>query len=156
MKAKLMNGTYYEIANGMEEDLIVNLMDTDMSDMEVRAKAADEERTAYKNTYINGKRIDSVRLYDPYRDAYYPINEDINYEPLPHENQFEYRMLSRLKADCEYFLGNGNRFEGHLSAGSVEEQIKEMKQRWNEFEDDEKPEWLTMEDIEEYERRMAI
>ena len=108
MKAKLMNGTYYEIANGMEEDLIVNLMNTDMTDMEARTKAADEERTVYKNTYIDGKRIASVRLYDPYRDAYYPLNEDKNYEPLPPTMQLDYRILSRLKADCEYFLGNGN------------------------------------------------
>ena len=29
-----------------------------------------------------------------------------------------------------------------------------MKRRWLEFDEDEKPEWLTMEDIEKYERRM--
>lgn len=161
MKAKLMNGTYYEIA-GFGSHTIVNVESEDcfLNDQTAKTKAADEESTAYKNTYKNGKRIKSVKLHDPYGDSYYPtcrkegFENDVYYEPLPHEMQFRYSMLSRLKADCEYFLGNGNRFEGHLWAGSVEEQIKEMKQRWNEFEDDEKPEWLTMEDIEEYERKM--
>ncbi|MBO6255307.1 MAG: hypothetical protein J6O49_16975 [Bacteroidaceae bacterium] len=63
-------------------------------------------------------------------------------------------MLGRLQSDCEYFLGNGNGYEGHLWAHTVEAQIKEMRDRWNAFEDDEKPEWLTMEQIDEYEKLM--
>lgn len=61
-------------------------------------------------------------------------------------------MLSRLESDCKYFLGNGNRHEGHLWANSVAGQIEEMKSIWNSL--IEKPEWLTMEQIQEYEAQM--
>lgn len=40
----------------------------------------------------------------------------------------EYRLLDRLCADCEYFLGEGQRAEKHLWAGSVEAQIAKMRE----------------------------
>lgn len=67
--------------------------------------------------------------------------------------KFQYMMLGRLKSDCDYFLGYGGRSERRLWAGNVKDQIKEMKERWNRLEV--KPEWLTMEQIEEYERQMT-
>lgn len=66
--------------------------------------------------------------------------------------KFEYMLLSRLESDCKYFLGNGNRYEKGLWAGSVEGQIAKMKELWNLL--PEKPEWLTLEQIEEYEKQM--
>jgi hypothetical protein len=66
--------------------------------------------------------------------------------------KFEYMLLSRLESDCKYFLGNGNRYEKDLWAGSVEKQIEKMKELWNLL--PEKPEWLTLEQIEEYEKQM--
>lgn len=66
--------------------------------------------------------------------------------------KFNYMMLSRLESDCKYFLGYGGRSERVLWAGSVEEQIAEMKKLWNELEV--KPEWLTMEQINDYEAKM--
>ena len=155
MSAKLMDGIYYEIVGGMNEDIVVNINNTSMSDKDATMEAANTERCAYKNTYKEGKRIESVKLYDPYNDEYFPINTDrVYYEPLPRDKAFEYSMLGRLQSDCEYFLGNGNGYEGHLWAHTVEAQIKEMRDRWNAFEDDEKPEWLTMEQINEYEKLM--
>ena len=155
MSAKLKNGTYYEIVGGMNEDIVVNINNTSMSDKDATMEAANTERCAYKNTYKEGKRIESVKLYDPYNDEYFPINTDrVYYEPLPRDKAFEYSMLGRLQSDCEYFLGNGNGYEGHLWAHTVEAQIKEMRDRWNAFEDDEKPEWLTMEQIDKYEKLM--
>ncbi len=155
MSAKLMDGIYYEIVGGMEEDIIKKVSETNMNDQDAKAEAINTERTAYKNTYAQGKRIESVKLYDPYNDEYFPINTDkIYYEPLPRDKAFEYSMLGRLQSDCEYFLGNGNGYEGHLWAHTVEAQIKEMRDRWNAFEADEKPEWLTMEQIDEYEKLM--
>lgn len=156
MKAKLMHGTYYEIIGGLSEDEIINCNNRpSMTNADAISQAADTERCAYKNTYCNGKRIKSVMLYDPYGDCYFSIDNDtLHYEPLSEDMKFRYSMLGRLKADCDYFLGCGNRYEGHLWAGSVEKQIKEMRERWNSFEEDEKPEWLTMEQINEYEKRM--
>ena len=62
----------------------------------------------------------------------------------------EYRLLSRLKSDCEYFLGTGARAEKHLWAGSVDEQIDKMRELYDLL--PEKPEWLSKQDIDNYER----
>nr|WP_243121968.1 LPD11 domain-containing protein [Clostridium sp. Marseille-P7770] len=71
-----------------------------------------------------------------------------------HPREFDYMMLCRLKMDCDYFLGNGNGYEGHLYYKSVEEHCDGMEKIWNSFADDEKPEWLTMEQIKEYREQM--
>ena len=68
------------------------------------------------------------------------------------ENTFNYKLLGRLVSDCDYFLGYGNRCEKHLWSGNVKDQIDKMKELWNNF--SEKPEWLTMEQIETYEKEM--
>lgn len=68
------------------------------------------------------------------------------------DNEYNYMLLSRLKQDCDYFLGNGNRAEKHLWAGNVDGQIAKMKELYNKL--PEKPEWLSMEDIENYEKEM--
>lgn len=66
--------------------------------------------------------------------------------------EFKYQLLDRLKSDCEYFLKAGNRNEKHLWAGNVDDQIAKMKELWNSLE--KKPEWLSMEGIENYEKEM--
>ena len=65
----------------------------------------------------------------------------------------EYRLLDRLCADCEYFLGEGQRAEKHLWAGSVEAQIAKMWELYAQL--PEKPDWLSPETIDAYARRMA-
>jgi hypothetical protein len=64
----------------------------------------------------------------------------------------EYRLLSRMAMDCNYFLGAGNRHEKFLWAGNVKDHIKTMKDIWNSLKV--KPEWLTMEQIEAWEKEM--
>lgn len=66
----------------------------------------------------------------------------------------QYMMLNRLQTDCEYFLGFGYGNEKRLWAGSVDSQIEEMKTLWHSFPNDAKPEWLSLEQIAEYEQRM--
>lgn len=68
--------------------------------------------------------------------------------------EYNYMLLDRLKQDCEYFLGNGNGNVKHLWAGDIDEQIDKMKELYNSFADDEKPEWITMKDINNYEKKM--
>lgn len=70
------------------------------------------------------------------------------------DNKFTYMMLGRLQSDNDYFLGHGNRGERALWAGNVDGQIEEMKRLWNSLPENGKPEWLSMEDILEYERKM--
>jgi len=69
------------------------------------------------------------------------------------ENNPDYRLLGRLRADCEYFLGAGNRAEKHLWAGSVYAQIVKMRELYDAL--PQKPEWLTKEMIDDYADRMA-
>ena len=69
------------------------------------------------------------------------------------ENNPNYQLLDRLRADCEYFLGAGNRVEKHLWAGSVYAQIVKMRELYDAL--PQKPEWLTEEAIDDYADRMA-
>ena len=69
------------------------------------------------------------------------------------DTQFKYMLLSRLQQDCEYFLGNGARNPRHLWADTVEEHITYMKELWKDLEI--KPEWLTMGQIETYNKAMV-
>ena len=73
-------------------------------------------------------------------------------EAMPSGHGDEYRLLGRLKADCDYFLGAGGRAEKHLWAGNVREQIAKMRELYAAL--PEKPEWLTPEDIDRYAQRM--
>lgn len=67
--------------------------------------------------------------------------------------KLDYRLLGRLQADCEYYLGFGCRAAKHLWAGSEVEQIKKMKELYVSLPI--KPDWLTLEKIEEYESAMV-
>lgn len=62
--------------------------------------------------------------------------------------EFQYGLLARLKMDCDYFLGGGGRHPKHLWANSVEEQIDYMFSIWASL--NEKPEWLTKEQLDGY------
>ena len=93
-------------------------------------------------------------------DPCYPIKEDLKvkfktrYKEDPYKQ--DYQLLSRLQSDCDYYLGYGNRYAKHLWAGNEEDQIKKMKELYNIFPADQKPEWLTWEQILQYEKEMII
>lgn len=74
---------------------------------------------------------------------------------LQSDEKFRYMLLSRLQADCEYYLGYGKRSKNNLWAQDEKEQIKLMKKMWQMFSDDNKPEWLTWENILDYEAKMT-
>lgn len=65
-----------------------------------------------------------------------------------------YQLLSRLKTDCDFFLSYGNRSSKYLWTETPEEHIEYMKAIWTSLPEDAKPEWLTWEDILNYEKRM--
>ena len=77
-------------------------------------------------------------------------NNDI--DTIPRNFEFQYRLLSRLKSDCEYFLGAGGRAAKHLAEGGIDAQIAKMRELYDLL--PEKPEWLTAEDIDRYEAQM--
>lgn len=66
----------------------------------------------------------------------------------------QYRLLDRLCADCEYFLGAGQRAEKHLWAGSVDAQIEKMRELYAQL--PEKPDWISLDIINAYARRMEV
>lgn len=68
------------------------------------------------------------------------------------DNKFDYMMLSRLQSDNDAYL-YGSRNESQLWAGNVKDQIDEMKTIWNRLKV--KPEWLSMQDILDYEEKMT-
>lgn len=72
------------------------------------------------------------------------------------DSKFNYVLLSRLQSDCDYYLGNGNRCARQLWAGNEQAQIDKMRELWDGFADDAKPEWLTMEQIDDYAKRMGV
>ena len=65
-----------------------------------------------------------------------------------------YRLLDRLRTDCDYYLGAGGRSEKHLWAGNVEKQIAKMRELYASL--PEKPEWLSEQDIDRYEQQMTV
>lgn len=73
-------------------------------------------------------------------------------KPASDEAKFNYQLLARLQQDCDYYLGHGNRAKKHLWAGDEAEQIQKMKDVYASL--PEKPEWITLERIEQYEAQM--
>ena len=59
-----------------------------------------------------------------------------------------YMLLGRLMRDCEYYLGAGGRCKKHLWALDEEAQIRKMRELY--FQLPVKPEWLSLEQIEQY------
>lgn len=77
------------------------------------------------------------------------------FNPLDYDPKFRYMLLDRLRSDCEYFLGNGHKNEKDLWGLTVPDHISAMRELWHSFPDDEKPEWLTLKQIQKYEQLMA-
>ncbi len=93
-----------------------------------------------------------VRIEPLVRPCDYILNVIATRSPI---DPYKYMLLDRMKQDCKYFLGNGNRNEKYLWSSSVQEHIANMKALWNSFPTDQKPEWCTYEDIEKFGREMA-
>ena len=69
--------------------------------------------------------------------------------------EFEYMLLGRMRSDCEYYLGYGNRNNSRLYGNDPKQHIDRMKELWKVFPADKKPEWLTWEQLLNYEKAMC-
>lgn len=69
-------------------------------------------------------------------------------------DSYKYMLLDRLRQDCSYYLGNGNRNCKYLWGGSVKAHLDAMRAFYNSFPEDARPEWLTAEQIEDYAAQM--
>lgn len=123
----------------------------------------DQSGTLWKD--INLGNSESPDLYsvtnnDPDGEPLYPIKGDFVFDKSgPYKKnpfEFEYMLLDRMRADCDYYLGYGGRSNYALNDRSVEEHIGRMKELWNKFPVNAKPEWLPWEQILEYEAAMGM
>ena len=74
------------------------------------------------------------------------------YDLEKHDVKFRYMFLDRLRLDCAYYLGNGNRYAPHLWTQDERKQIDLMREVYASL--PEPPEWLTLEDIASLEKQM--
>ncbi len=68
------------------------------------------------------------------------------------EQEYEYMLLDRLRSDCDYYLGSGNRQDKFLWAGNVDGQIAKMRELYHKLKV--KPDWISMKDIDNYAKKM--
>lgn len=80
------------------------------------------------------------------------IKEDLDISNM--DDSFKYRLLDRMRSDCEYYI-NGAKSNKHLFMQNPQAQIKAMKDIYNSFSEKDVPEWISMEDINNYERQMC-
>lgn len=74
---------------------------------------------------------------------------------LKQDERFRYQLLSRMQTDCDYYLSYEHGCAKQLWANNEIDQIYYMKLLWNSFPNDKKPEWLTWEQLLEYEKKMC-
>lgn len=75
------------------------------------------------------------------------------------DDKFRYQFLGRLKSDCDYFLDYlyyDDRYVNRycLWDNSIDKHIELMRFVYSFFNDETKPEWLSENDIDEYEKKM--
>ena len=73
---------------------------------------------------------------------------------LRHDMEFRYGLLDRMRCDCLYYLGNGHRLKKYLWAGDERLHIAVMRALHNSFPENGKPVWLSIADIEYFEREI--
>ncbi len=69
-------------------------------------------------------------------------------------DSYKYMLLDRLRQDCGYYLDGGNRNCKYLWGGSVPAHLGAMRALYDSFPEDDRPEWLTAEQIDDYAARM--
>lgn len=84
----------------------------------------------------------------------YHLNDEFEFDPLKQDVKFRYQLLDRLRSDCEYFFGAGHRNVKYLWGRTIQAHIGLMRKLWFSFDVTEKPEWISLKDIQEYENRM--
>jgi hypothetical protein len=110
-------------------------------------------------TWIQGLDGDynTKEIHNSYHNRSTPEKEPKLYES---SKEGDYMLLSRLQMDCKYVIDNADKatskkgLEKHLWAGNVKDQIAKMKELYNSFSKEEKPEWISMEDINSYEKKL--
>lgn len=69
---------------------------------------------------------------------------------------YQYALLDRMRADCRYYFGNGNKKAKDLWGNDEETHIICMLFLWDQFQENAKPQWLKREYIFDYGRQMDL
>lgn len=102
--------------------------------------------------------LHSVTINDMDGEPVSPIRQEYTFDQKPFRRnpyEFQYRMLSKLQSDCEYYLGYGCRSVTILSENDPQHHIDRMKELWEGLPADGKPEWLTWEQLLNYEKEIC-
>lgn len=98
---------------------------------------------------VSSKAYDFVESTDNYTDR---VKREID-SIRSGGDRYTYMFLHRLKSDNDYFLGNGDGYTQGLFMGNVKDQISLMRGLYDALKV--KPEWLTKDDIDDYEEKMV-
>ena len=66
----------------------------------------------------------------------------------------KYQLLGRMKSDCEYYLGAGNKQVSGLWGKSVDHHLKCIEELLFSIPLEDRPEWLTYPEIEDFDKKM--
>ena len=101
----------------------------------------------------------------PLKREYEIINPTTELEKRMKQYQFQYMMLGRLIGDCRGFFGNGReadsddcryKNECFIWGKSIKVLVAEVKKLWLQIPEDIKPEWMTWEEVEEFEKQAEL
>lgn len=138
----------YELSDGVAEEACQVVFDT-------ATNSNENDIDTIKDEVISA--IDMYLEDNEFNEAYQKDDKDsiiIDDSIIKQSDEFKYQLLGRMQTDCNYFLGAGKGAEKFLWAGNVPEQIAYMKAIYNSFPDNKKPEWISLADIDEYEKKM--
>lgn len=152
--------------DGDEVEEAYSIVTSDLLDMHINDKNVEsleesekkeiaeiEDQLENDKTLKGDEKVDLQNDIKYIKDTARREKRELTEEENPQE--FEYRMLARLKSDCDYYLGNGNRNAEHsLWAKNEDGQIAKMREIYNQLK--EKPEWLSEEDINNYAKEMGV
>lgn len=114
-----------------------------------------QDHINYFSSWIRALKDDPNELYKVCSNASSSCNRLMeNYEKvIALEKEQNYNMLKRLRSECESYLHTGNLYDLYYRA--VGSQIEIMEETYNSFSEEEKPEWINLEDIKNYEKKMS-
>ena len=125
----------------------------------------DEKGRYYCDNFNELKEDGTIEVYqlspnnEPDGEPNYCVKAFLSNPPSEREKRealyrHDYMMLDRMRMDCEYYTSVEAFNRSHCS--TIEDTIKRMKELWNKFPADLKPQWISLEQIEEYERKFNI
>ena len=122
----------------------------------------------FNNEVFNTEQYDSIEdmvengLTGLNFDELVSVPDEVIEKYLPNIKDYSetYTILSRCKQDCTYTINRAEHIDSmtslnkYLYGGSVDTCINTMRELYDKLPDTDKPEWLSLEDINDYERQL--